>query len=503
MRRINVMTDPESILQLGIEAAREGNNEEARNLFRLLTREDPDNVQGWFWLAGVAENREERQMALERVLELEPGNELAMQSLQAMGARPTTSLEHEEPEAPAPASTDVDRPTAPDDQFGEEDPFAELDSLSETFSESPGAVRHAHEEEATAGEADTRAVAAAEDDAERAPRRESEYDNYMRSEEDDEKQGGSNFMGIIIGAVVLIAVVLLLFLLFDIPGRFFGDGEEIGQQPVPAETTEGEQPGAGEGEQPGAGEGEQPGAGEGEQPGAGEGEQPGAGEGEQPGAGEGEQPGAGEGEQPGAGEGEQPGAGEGEQPGAGEGEATPTTGDEGLPVPPTAAPPTAAPEAAPEAAPAGNPAEANPAIVPANTPLESNGWRYDFVNPQYATFIVGNFGPLQPQQGRSVVVLVQVANIEGQPEALPQSYFVLKDAQGRVYEPQPQASTMYLSMFGGRGIAADLSQEDPIPSDGLSRSMPLVFDVPADASDLVLFARSNPGQGWLVLQSVQ
>jgi hypothetical protein len=141
--------------------------------------------------------------------------------------------------------------------------------------------------------------------------------------------------------------------------------------------------------------------------------------------------------------------------------------------------------------------------VPANTPLESNGWRYDFVNPQYATFIVGNFGPLQPQQGRTVVVLVQVANIEGQPEALPQSYFVLKDAQGRVYEPQPQASTMYLSMFGGRGVAADLSQEDPIPSDGLTRSMPLVFDVPADASDLVLFARSNPGQGWLVLQSVQ
>ena len=58
------MTEPESYLRLGIEAAREENKEEARRFFRLLTRKDPDNVQGWLWLAGVAENREERQDAL-------------------------------------------------------------------------------------------------------------------------------------------------------------------------------------------------------------------------------------------------------------------------------------------------------------------------------------------------------------------------------------------------------------------------------------------------------
>src|SRR5436190_904356 len=35
------MADTESILQLGIEAARAGDKDEARNLFRLLTREPP------------------------------------------------------------------------------------------------------------------------------------------------------------------------------------------------------------------------------------------------------------------------------------------------------------------------------------------------------------------------------------------------------------------------------------------------------------------------------
>ena len=48
------MAESDTILQLGIEAAREGNRDEARNLFSLLTRQEPDNVQAWLWLAGVA-----------------------------------------------------------------------------------------------------------------------------------------------------------------------------------------------------------------------------------------------------------------------------------------------------------------------------------------------------------------------------------------------------------------------------------------------------------------
>src|SRR5262245_39238961 len=83
------MAESDTILQLGIDAAREGNREEARNLFGLLTRQEPDNLQAWLWLAGVADGPEERRAALERVLELDPTNEMAVKGLQSMGAEPT------------------------------------------------------------------------------------------------------------------------------------------------------------------------------------------------------------------------------------------------------------------------------------------------------------------------------------------------------------------------------------------------------------------------------
>jgi Tfp pilus assembly protein PilF len=79
------IADGDTILQLGIEAAREGNREEARNLFGLLTRQEPDSAQAWLWLAGVADGPEQRRAALERVLELDPTNEMAIKGLQAMG----------------------------------------------------------------------------------------------------------------------------------------------------------------------------------------------------------------------------------------------------------------------------------------------------------------------------------------------------------------------------------------------------------------------------------
>src|SRR5919199_3745616 len=87
------MAESDTILQLGIEAAREGNREEARNLFGLLTRQEPNNAQAWLWLAGVAEGPEQRRAALERVLELDPNNEMAIKGLQAMGGPPPARRE--------------------------------------------------------------------------------------------------------------------------------------------------------------------------------------------------------------------------------------------------------------------------------------------------------------------------------------------------------------------------------------------------------------------------
>src|ERR687885_755230 len=83
------MAESDTILQLGIDAAREGNREEARNLFGLLTRQEPDNLQAWLWLPGVARGPEKRRAALERVLELDPTNEMAIKGLQSMGVTPS------------------------------------------------------------------------------------------------------------------------------------------------------------------------------------------------------------------------------------------------------------------------------------------------------------------------------------------------------------------------------------------------------------------------------
>ncbi|HEY1014770.1 MAG TPA: hypothetical protein VGE07_18815, partial [Herpetosiphonaceae bacterium] len=104
------MADTQSILQLGIEAARAGDKDEARNLFRLLTRETPNDPQSWLWLAGVAEDREEKRAALEAVTRLDPSNELARQGLAALGG-PSAAPP---PAAPAPAADDFSFDLEPD-----------------------------------------------------------------------------------------------------------------------------------------------------------------------------------------------------------------------------------------------------------------------------------------------------------------------------------------------------------------------------------------------------
>ena len=84
------MADAKEILQLGIEAARDGNREEARNLFTLLTKQDPNNIQAWLWLAGVSDNPTQRRNALEQALHIDPQNEMALRGLRALnGERPS------------------------------------------------------------------------------------------------------------------------------------------------------------------------------------------------------------------------------------------------------------------------------------------------------------------------------------------------------------------------------------------------------------------------------
>jgi len=142
--------------------------------------------------------------------------------------------------------------------------------------------------------------------------------------------------------------------------------------------------------------------------------------------------------------------------------------------------------------------QANPAIIPAGTLLQSEGWVYDFNQPTYAAPIVGDLGQYQPNNGRFVVVLLFAVNNTGGDTSIPADFFVLKDAQGRVWSARPEVSDAYVQP----GVNADLSQTQTIPADGLTHSVALIFDVAPDATNLVFFARSNPAQGWLILSNV-
>jgi hypothetical protein len=60
----------------------------------------------------------------------------------------------------------------------------------------------------------------------------------------------------------------------------------------------------------------------------------------------------------------------------------------------------------------------------------------------------------------------------------------------------PTASTVYLNTYG-RGQRGDLSLEEEIPPGGGNVSVPLIFDVLADARDLRLYVAGEP-LGWAV-----
>lgn len=454
------MAEPESILQLGIEAARDGNKEEARDLFRLLTRQEPDNAQAWLWLAGVAENREERQAALERVLALEPDNDMALKGLQALGVRPVAARGAAAPVAtPPPVATPAAPPPASsvdDDPFAD-DPFAELDNLSDVMAaDESGPVRRS---EPVNRDAEVAAAAAAGAAAGSAAARRDRYDDsprpsrVSRYDDDDDgtvpaRRGLSGITAILIGLVVLALIGLLIAFFWN---RLFPPTEIAGN---PAAEATSQAATAIASQNPTSAPLDETGT-------------------------------------------TDPNATSDTGAGTTDPNAEPTVDPNAEPPADPNAQPTSDPGAGGEAPPV-DLSQANPAVVPANTPLSADGWLYDFNQPTYAAPIIGNLGAFTPNNGRFVVVLAFVVNNTGNPQSIPANFFVLKDAQGRVWEARPEVSEAYVIP----GVNADLAQTGEIPPDGLTRSVAIIFDVAPDATDLVFFARSNPGQGWLVLQSV-
>jgi hypothetical protein len=108
-----------------------------------------------------------------------------------------------------------------------------------------------------------------------------------------------------------------------------------------------------------------------------------------------------------------------------------------------------------------------------------------------------------PATDRYFVVVVMVSNNSGGDKAIPADFFVLKDDQGRSYTVNVERSNKLVDIGGGRGIASDVAAGDTLASDPTLRSMALIFDVKADATNLRLYGSGNPTQGWQIAASVQ
>jgi Tfp pilus assembly protein PilF len=74
----------EELLKMAIRTAQSGNNEAARVMFREVLKSDRRNERALMWMAKLAADKEERQQWLQRVLQVNPNNETARQTLYKM-----------------------------------------------------------------------------------------------------------------------------------------------------------------------------------------------------------------------------------------------------------------------------------------------------------------------------------------------------------------------------------------------------------------------------------
>lgn len=71
------MFDVETLIQEGIASAKAKDKKTARQKLIQAVKIDPDNEKAWFWLASVLDSVDERIKALEKVIEINPGNQKA------------------------------------------------------------------------------------------------------------------------------------------------------------------------------------------------------------------------------------------------------------------------------------------------------------------------------------------------------------------------------------------------------------------------------------------
>jgi len=79
------MPDTSDLLQQGIAYAKAGHREETRDILLQVVELDEQNESAWLWLSGVVDSDDDKAVALENVLALNPNNEWARRGLRILG----------------------------------------------------------------------------------------------------------------------------------------------------------------------------------------------------------------------------------------------------------------------------------------------------------------------------------------------------------------------------------------------------------------------------------
>lgn len=130
----------------------------------------------------------------------------------------------------------------------------------------------------------------------------------------------------------------------------------------------------------------------------------------------------------------------------------PVSGETPVVVEPTAVPPVSG---------GTDVSAANPAIVPNSQRIIAGSWDFvaDYGYGLLRSVGTGTYGGVAPSRGQWLALTIAAANTGPQPATIPDGFFVLKDAQNRVYDFNRAASVDWLNQFG-RGYVADTGAAD-------------------------------------------
>jgi hypothetical protein len=160
-----------------------------------------------------------------------------------------------------------------------------------------------------------------------------------------------------------------------------------------------------------------------------------------------------------------------------------------------------APSRAPSPSPAPSTALAGrPTLLPAQQLVEEGPWRWSSYGLSNVLFSADDFR-VQPN-GRYLVVLALVQNTGTTPQQIPDGLFVVTDEQGRTATFNRQASVDYYQQYRNT-TPGDYPANAAIPVTTTPVSVPLLFDLPLDSTNVVLTSANNPQQGFFVAQRMQ